>query len=140
MSVSDISSFAKEGSYSTVDTSMCHSQRRDASRLRPRKQIHVDQNVAPLSFMIVLMPPYPQARYRRVQESIHHTGRRWELWQQFADENSRREDNHFYRYLLKNFSTSSGSRQRSLLSPSSISGIRPGFKFDLPAAAFLLTN
>jgi hypothetical protein len=49
MTVSDINSSAKEGLIlSTVDISMCHSQRRDASSLGPRKQIHVDQSVAPL--------------------------------------------------------------------------------------------
>jgi hypothetical protein len=57
MSVSDINSFTKEGlTISAVDTSMsmCHPQRRDTSSLGPRKQIHVDQSVAPLPLVPLL--------------------------------------------------------------------------------------
>ena len=69
MSVSDINSSGKEGLIlSTVDTSMCHSQRRDASSLGPRKQIHASSLfLLFLSTVIVLtvMTPHPQARHRR---------------------------------------------------------------------------
>jgi len=127
MSVSDINSFAKEGLIlGTVDTSMCHSQRRDASSLGPRKQIHVDQSVAPLPLVPLLhdgAQPHgtvsasslsKSAGERSPQASVGN------LWQQFADEGPRREDGHFYRFHLKHFSFSSGSRRWFLLSPSSV--------------------
>jgi hypothetical protein len=56
------------------------------------------------------------------------------------DDGSRREGGHCYQFYLKQFSILSGIRRGFSLSPSSISGIRSRSKFDLPAAAFPMTN